>query len=218
MSTIYNTSLVTSGLVLCHDPANSRSYSGTTTTTNNLFSSSTGTLSAGVGYSNGNNGFFVFNGSNGSIDLGNASSVQLTSGTICVWARASSPGASFRGIVAKQNAFGFFYNNSILSAYDWFGGGAERSSGVNIGNGVWTHITYVFQSGVANGSTFYINGSSVNSHNLTISNQTANLYMGAEVNAGQYTNGNIGHFCLYNRVLTLNEILQNYNATKKRYL
>ena len=37
-------------------------------------------------------------------------------------------------------------------------------------------------------------------------------------NAGNMTlSGNISHFMFYNRALSTTEILQNYNATKRRY-
>jgi hypothetical protein len=36
--------------------------------------------------------------------------------------------------------------------------------------------------------------------------------------AHTYHNGRIGLYRIYNRALTAQEVLQNYNATKKRYI
>ena len=56
-------------------------------------------------------------------------------------------------------------------------------------------------------------------HTKTIAwvNDTQNLYGGAEVSASQYANCSGSIFSLYNRPLTAAEVLQNYNAAKKRY-
>jgi hypothetical protein len=43
------------------------------------------------------------------------------------------------------------------------------------------------------------------------------LYGGAEVSANQYAICSGAIFSLYNRVLTAAEVLQNYNAARKRF-
>ena len=217
MGTKYNPRKVTNGLVLFVDAANTRSYSGAGNTAYGLINNVNGPLVNGVGFTTTNNGYFTFDGTNDYINFGNSSSVQLTIGTLSAWVRATSPGAGFRGILAKQYAYGLFYNDSILVAYDW-GASATRSTSINIADGNWKNVVMSFQSGVTNGTRIYLNGSLALTTTITWVNDTQNLYGGAEASAGQYAACFGSMFSLYNRVLTADEVLQNYNATKMRYI
>ena len=206
--------IVTNGLVYDLDGAVSRSYSGSGLTVYDAETGlNAGTLVNGVTYSSNNNGYFTFDGTNDYINAGNDTSLQISSGTISAWARASSPGSSFRGIVAKQFAYGIFYADSTFVAYDWQAS-ASRSSGINIADGVWKHLVLTFSGGAG---TLYLNGTSVLSAVYNISNNSYNLFIGAEANAFQYASCNIAQVLVYNRAITASEVLQNYNSTKKRY-
>jgi hypothetical protein len=206
--------IVTNGLIYDLDGAVSRSYSGSGLTVYDAETSAIGgTLVNGVTYSSNNNGYFVFDGTNDYINVGNDSSLQISSGTISAWARTSSPGGSFRGIVAKQFAYGIFYNDSVFVAYDWQAS-ATRSSGINIADGAWKNLVLTFSGGIG---SLYLNGSSVLSTTYNINNNSYNLFIGAEANAGQYAACNIAQVLVYNRAITASEVLQNYNTTKKRY-
>ena len=209
--------IVQNGLILDVDAAVSRSYSGSGLTANGLVGGIGGTLVNGVGFGTTNNGFFTFDGSNDYINFGNNSTLYQNSGTLSVWTKASSPGGGFRGIIARQGAYGFFYNDSILVAYDW-GGNVTRSTGINIADNTWKNVVMTYQSGVNDGTIIYLNGVSVLTTTISISLfPTDYLYGGAEANAGQYAACQISSFNMYSRVLTAQEVLQNYNATKGRY-
>jgi hypothetical protein len=199
------------------DAANTRSYSGSGNTALGLITGIDGTLVNGVGFTSANNGAFTFDGTNDYINFGNSSVVQQTTGTLSAWAKASSPGSGYRGIIAKQYAYGLFYADSVLVTYDW-STGATRSTGLNVADGNWKNVVLTYQSGVTNGTKVYLNGVSVLTTTITISNQASgNLFGGAEANASQYASCQISSFNMYNRALTAQEILQNYNSTKKRY-
>ena len=212
----YNNVIVSDGLVLYLDAANTRSYSGSGTSSNSLVGGIGATLVNGVGFTSSNNGAFTFDGSNDYINFGNSSAVQQSSGTLSAWAKASLPGGGYRGIIAKQGAYGLFYTDSVLVAYDW-AADAPRSTGVNIADNTWKNVVLTYQSGVSNGTRIYINGVSVLTTTITVLNQTGNLFGGAEANAGQYASCQISSFNIYNRALSATEVLQNYNATKGRY-
>ena len=212
----YNTIIVTDGLVIYLDAANTRSYSGSGTSSNSLVGGIGATLVNGVGFTSSNNGAFTFDGSNDYINFGNSSAVQQSSGTLSAWAKASSPGGGYRGIIAKQGAYGLFYTDSVLVAYDW-AADAPRSTGVNIADNTWKNVVLTYQSGVSNGTRIYINGVSVLTTTITVLNQTGNLFGGAEANASQFAACQISSFNMYSRTLTAQEVLQNYNATKRRY-
>ena len=212
----YNNVIVSDGLSVYLDAANTRSYSGSGTSSNSLVGGIGATLVNGVGFTSSNNGAFTFDGSNDYINFGNSSAVQQSSGTLSAWAKASSPGGGYRGIIAKQGAYGLFYTDSVLVAYDW-AADAPRSTGVNIADNTWKNVVLTYQSGVSNGTRIYINGVSVLTTTITVLNQTGNLFGGAEANAGQYASCQISLFNMYNRALSATEVLQNYNATKGRY-
>jgi hypothetical protein len=212
----YNNIIVSDGLVLYLDAANTRSYSGSGTSSNSLVGGIGATLVNGVGFTSSNNGAFTFDGSNDYINFGNSSAVQQSSGTLSAWAKASSPGGSYRGIIAKQGAYGLFYVTGQLWIYDWvadFG----RSTGIDIADNTWKNVVLTYQSGVSNGTRIYINGVSVLTTTITVLNQTGNLFGGAEANAGQYAACQISSFNMYNRALTAQEVLHNYNTTKGRF-
>jgi hypothetical protein len=208
--------IVTNGLVMYVDASNTRSYSGSGLTANGLIGGIGGTLVNGVGFTATNNGIFTFDGTNDYINFGNSSILQQSSGTISAWAKTSSPGSGYRGIIAKQGAYGLFYTNSALVAYDW-AADAPRSTGINIADNSWKNVVLTYQSGVSNGTRIYINGVSVLTTTITIQSQVANLFGGAEANASQYASCQISSFNMYNRALTAQEVLQNYNTTKGRY-
>jgi hypothetical protein len=209
-------SIITSGLVFYIDAANPRCYPGSGTDLTDTISGITASLAGGVGFNTSNYGTFTFDGSNDNINFGNSNSVKHFNGTISAWVKTSNAGGGFRGIMAKQNAWGLFYSDGVLVTYDW-GAGATRSTGVNIADGNWKNVVMTFQSAVTNGTRIYINGSLSLTTTITWVNDTQNLYGGAEVSANQYAICSGAIFSLYNRVLTAAEVLQNYNASKKRY-
>ncbi len=211
--------IVTSGLVLQLDAANTKSYPGSGTTWRDLSGNgNNGTLTNSPTFSSANGGIFTFNGTNQFINCGNNSSIQITVGTISAWVRTTTPGASFRSIIAKQSAWGLFFNDGILVTYDW-GNAQTRTTGLNIANGIWNHTAMTFTQTVgtpSNNAIIYLNGASVLTTTIKHSNHNVNLQI-AEANANQFLNGNIASAQIYNRALSATEVLQNYNGTKSRF-
>lgn len=218
MAISYYPSINLSGLILLADSANKNSYSGSGTTWNDLSGlGNNGTLVNGPIFdTNTNKGIFTFDGTNDYVNFGNSSVLQQSAGTLSAWTKASSPGAGFRGIIAKQGAYGLFYTDSVLVAYDW-ATGSTRSTGVNISDNTWKNVVLTYQSGVTNGTRIYINGVSVLTTTITIQSQAANLFGGAEANAAQYASCQISLFNMYNRALSAAEVANNYNAMRGRY-
>jgi hypothetical protein len=208
--------VVKEGLILHVDAAVSRSYSGTGLTVNGLVGGIGGTLVNGVGFGTTDNGYFIFDGTNDYINFGNSSTLQQSTGSLSAWTKASSPGSGYRGIIAKQGAYGLFYTDSVLVAYDWVAD-TPRSTGINIADNTWKNVVLTYQSGVSNGTRIYINGVSVLTTTITIQSQVANLFGGAEANANQFASCQVSSFKMHNRALTASEVLQNYNASKRRY-
>jgi hypothetical protein len=177
-----------------------------------------GTLTNGPTFNNANGGSIVFDGTNDYVDCGNPSNLQITVGTISAWVRISVPGTSYKSIIAKQFAWGLFIRDSLLVTYDW-GNNQDRSTGINIADNNWKHVAMTFTQTIgspSNNAIIYLNGSPVLTTTIRHSNQNINVQI-AEANANQYLNGSIPFAQVYNRTLSAQEVLQNYNATKTRF-
>ena len=71
----------------------------------------------------------------------------------------------------------------------------------------------------ANGLVGGIGGTLVNGVGFSSVNNGSFTFDGGDdyINSGNYFTGRISNVQVYNRALTSQEIVQNYNATKKRY-
>jgi len=193
---------VNAGLIMSYPRTNSAWYDISGNTNN-------GTLTNGPTFDS--IGAIVFDGTNDYVNCGNASNLQITVGTIGAWVKTSTPGGSFRSIIAKQNAWGLFVADSVLVTYDW-GNAATRSTGINIADGTWKYVAMTFTetSGTpSNNAIVYLNGNAILTTTIKNSNQSVNVQI-AEANANQYLNGSVAAAHVYNRVLSPSEILQNY--------
>jgi hypothetical protein len=216
--------IVTEGLVLNLDAGNPLSYPGTGTTWTDLTTNgNNGTLINGPTFDSANGGSIVFDGTNDYVNCGNASNLQITVGTISVWVKTTTPGSSYRGIITKALAWGLFVKDGILITYDWgmpvnMG---TRTTGINISDGTWKNVVMTFTQTVgtpSNNAIVYLNGNPVLTTTVKHFNNTINVELGR--NGGspeQVLNGNISKALIYNKVLTPQEVLQNFNATKGRY-
>jgi hypothetical protein len=213
--------IVTSGLVLNLDAGNAGSYPGTGTAWTDLSGNgNNGTLKNSPTYSSTNGGELILNGTNQYADCGNAASLQITSGTIGAWIKADTTNSGYNGIVIKQYAWGLFVSNNVLIAFDW-GNGANRTTGVNVGNNTWNNVAMSFTetSGTpSNNIIVYVNGSAVLTATVKHVNQSKQFIIG---NGGplesQNFGGSISQVTVYNRVLSATEITQNYEVVKDRY-
>ena len=222
MSFNYSPKIVTNGLVLCLDAANTKSYvSGSTIWTDLSRSGNNGTLTNGPTFSSANGGSIVFDGTNDYIDCGNSTNLQITTGTISAWVKATSDLTSnYKAIICKQNAWGLFSLNNILVTYDW-GNGTPRYTTTTIGNSTWYNVCMSFTESTgtpSNNAVIYVNGVAVLTTTIKHLNQSVNFFVGYGNTVNQYImSSNIAQTQIYNRALSSTEILQNYNATKGRY-
>ena len=211
---------VTNGLILSLDAADRNSYPGSGTTWTDLSgNSNNGTLTNGPTFSSANGGSIVFDGTNDFVNCGNASSLQITVGSISAWVKTSTPGSSYRAIITKQNAWGLFVKDSILIAYDW-GNSADRTTGINIADDTWKNVAMTFTETIgtpSNNVIIYLNGSAVQTATVKNSNQSVPVELAAGGGGGQNLNGTISGAQIYNRVLIAAEVQQNYLSTKSRF-
>lgn len=219
MGTTYNPAIVTDGLVFCVDAANKRSYPGTGTALTDIVGVSNGTLTNGPTFDSANGGSIVLDGSNDEIICGNDASIQITEGSISAWFAANNGNSSYRGIIAKQDAWGLFVYDDELVTYSWGSPVGRKETGIDVGDGSWNNAVMTFTEttgGPSNNAKIYLNGDLVLTTTVKNSTQHKTLQLG-EANASQHLNGKIAQASVYNRVLTPDEIRQNYEATVGRY-
>ncbi len=221
MAVAYNPSIVTDGLVFQVDAANIKSYSGSGTNVTNISNSNyTGVLNNGVGFSSNNNGVFTFDGSNDYISFVPNDIFNIGTGdfTLLAWHKTSFK-SNYSTIMSLDdgNGTGYLLYTTIGSGVmrNWVAG-VPKNGNIDICTGVWNLIGLTRTSGLC---TQYVNGvvdtTFTASGVLQISGRT--LSIGQNANS-YYYNGNISTVQIYNRSLSQKEILQNYNATKGRYL
>lgn len=218
MSNQYGPRIVTSGLVLYLDAGNIKSYSGAGTTWTDLSNNGyNAILTNGPTYSSNNNGFITFDGSNDHAIISNwntftGNAVFSYDLFFMKFNNNNSNYISYGTNAASQlNQFGV-YNNTI-GALNYANDTAISTS--LIANNIWHYATVTH-----NGSTtrLYFNGVLSLSRNTSYNFGASSFYIGQAAVGGFYANIRLASFKFYNRVLSDNEILQNYNATKSRYI
>ena len=216
MGLAHSPSIISDGLVFYLDAANSRCYSGSGITINNLFGGTGVTLVNGVGFSSSNSGFFTFDGTNDYVPLGRRNDLQTANVTLSVWAK-------FFSLTSGDVAVCFGWTDGVnwrQGNYIGTIGGAIRSYPTPMfyaaNTNQWYHVTL---TSLGSTNNLYINGIGVSSVNTSVVYETTNtLSLGwGGTGYGSYSNSNIGQVQIYNRALSAAEILQNYNATRKRF-
>jgi hypothetical protein len=231
----YSPKIVTDGLVLYLDAANTRSYvSGSTTWTDLSRSGINGTLTNGPTLSSANGGSIVFDGTNDYATLGTSIPTNLQIGqgnfTIDFWIYPIGTGAySICGNLNDALGDGSYWIliNSTFTGLQTvqFGsaGNAQYKFGTTaLPTNVWSNVIL---SRIGTTMTCYINGSSYATP-ITINNFTGNFnidyLIGISKAAGTFTayplNGRLAILRIYKGVgFTQSQILQNYNTTKTRF-
>lgn len=174
-----------------------------TTTANNLTYSS--------------NGMISFNGSSSYLDCGNLPDYQLSkSVTLEGWVKPYSTSGSGNIISKNMNGgYRFRIENGNLWAYS--SGNSVITSGAPCTNNSWWHCVATFGP---DGIKLYLNGNLVASTATayTPSDVVSNpLLVGCYWPNSETFNGIIDIAKVYNRVLTANEVRQNFNALRGRY-
>ena len=222
MAIFYNPSSVTSGLVLCLDAGNQKSYPGSGTTWTDLSGNgNNGTLVNGVWYNSGNLGSLVFDGVNDYVNCGNSTTLNMSTETTLIhWLKFS--GATWSPFIGKLT-------NATTNNYRvWLG--SDRKFDVEMTNdnfkplftvtsgelptNSWCCLGMRFKSdGTLSG---FFNGIKKNTVTKSIGpTNSGNFLIGTD--NGVYGGGSISCIQLYNRALSDAEIQQNFNATRSRF-
>ena len=228
MGLSHSPSIVTDGLVLCLDAANKRSYPGTGTTWADLVGGNDGALTHSPTFSSDNGGAFTFDGTDDHILL--PSNLISGNGPLSL-SFVFSVGSSSYNSDKKMFSYGHTHNGEMF-AFTFEGNGIRwRHFGGNITYGAnqisantIKFVTMVLDSNATTTDDLkcYIDAVEYAGSRTAGSDQTINITFGAERYIGRYSNtywsGKVFMFQYYNRALSADEIRQNYNATKGRYL
>jgi hypothetical protein len=217
--------LITSGLVMQLDAANTDSYP-LPRTGSTWFDISTqgnnGTLYNSPTFSSENNGCIVLTNANANVNC-NGFTFNNPNLTFNCWAKVNTIGAGYSHFISKELALKYRTNNStgvIEALYSSSGVGWTGSiaSTTPILVNTWYNLTATAQSNSF--VRLYINGTLVASTAFaaTLATNSNEINIGSYYPFGPDTfNGSIAIAQVYNRALSPPEILQNYNATKSRF-
>lgn len=239
MSSKVAPNIITDGLVLYLDASNSKSYSGSGVNWNDLSRyQNNGTLTNGPIFDSNYKGSVVFDGTNDYIDCGNSNSLKFVDGnsfTISSWVKPSSLMPSISSIVqhggSPASSTGFVLYITSSGFVDF-----AKSNVANTGQNVtttpfqfdlWNNIVCsILYSGSSGQIKFYINGvlkSTYNgwSANPSLSDYVNPLYIGRS-GVDSFFNfmpfcGDIANVLIYNKLLSADEVLQNYDSLKTRF-
>lgn len=213
------TPVVLNGLVMWLDAGNTASYPGSGTAWNDISSNgNNGTLFNGVTFDSGNGGSLVFDGSN---DYFRSSTNGLTIGanllhSLEMWVNFTTiTGSRWWLAVIGQFTTGanhWIGNTATANQFGAWNGGQVSAN--LLGANQWLHLVTTFD-----GTTIRIYVNSVfGSSNTTSFNFTNTDFTIALNGQGEnYFNGKVAIARIYNKTLSADEVLQNYNANKSRF-
>lgn len=236
MALVHSPRIITDGLVLCLDAANTKSYPGTGTTWTDLSTNkNNGTMTNmdGTNFNSGNGGYLTFDGTNEytSVTINNFFTSFNQQITMEAWIYVPSSatwsnGTNYGNIIARGNfdgAHGFWrtQTNNQVSFYCRQAGGVVlnvQSIGL-ITRDAWYQLVGTWNAG----TKLYINGNLVDSDSGTLGDTENNVPFEIGRNtaaagaAGNWFTGNIAGVKIYNRALNDGEITQNFNALRGRF-
>ena len=231
MSFNYSPKIVTNGLVLCLDAANTRSYVSGSTTWNDLTGNfNNGTLTNGPTFNASNGGSIVFDGTDDYVAIANSSTVNPNNGsfTIMCWVNSdpSNAGDGWDLWVAKRvnGSNGYYVGANNPSGVKFMigndAGSRTDTAFISYTFNTWAMFTAVLDR-TANTQTIIRNNFEETASTTPSGGNYYNtgvLSIGADIGiSAYYVNGRQSNVLLYSRALSASEITQNYNATKGRF-
>ena len=242
MATDYgNKSIVTDKLHYYMDPANKQSYIGSGTSAGSTVGTvPAGTLGASGIFSSDNGGIFDFDGATDYVQVasnGSTAGFNVSTYTICVWAKPTGTGAYDQLFSYDYTAHstpyyamhfrGYPTSGAIILSYNSAGSYSSATYLVAAGgnnyfeNGEWNMYSATFSNtGTSSDVKIYKNETRIAHVTRTQSPPSfydQEVWLGkANFASGQF-DGGYGPTMFYQKVLTQEEITQNYNALKSRF-
>ena len=230
---------ITDNLIFSFDVANRKSYPATGTAITDLSgNNSNGVLTNGTLFDSSNNGNLQFDGLDDYIELGSIDSTHPLSLnnqenlTWEFWFKPTNSGDSYQRVIDKSNGgngasgwvilvnhnptstkrLSLFINGN--SIFDYFGDDGYQYD-------EWNHIMITKGSIYGWQYKLYNNGNLITTENdksTAFPTTTTNCRIGTwNHSTGREFKGNLGLINIYQKTFEADEVLQNYNATKRRY-
>ena len=222
--------IVEDGLILCLDAANKKSYPRTGTVWTDLTANKkTGTLTNmdGSNFTNQNAGLLSFDGTNeyvlGSSNLGLSGDPDFSIAYWGYWNDTSFISSNYpsgfgNNTTGTSNGLSTTWRAGRI-AIDYWNNRFRASSALTVKT--WFYVAFTKVSGLNNATNtkLYVNGDNVSgaTENGTAVNITDSSFVVGRLDATRWFKGYVNCISVYNRVLTPDEIRQNYLATKGRF-
>jgi len=221
--------IITNGLVLALDAANTKSYPGSGTTWNDLSgNNNSGSLTNGPTFNSANGGSIVFDGVDDYCvnSLSNGFTAAMT--IITIAKSTNSTWNNFGGLGSARYNNGYIIHNNqnttTVTMYLINSSANFTSVGTITPNNIRNFNVYVLTTNGSNSHKTYLNGVLVVSSGAAITRTNTGSpqsnYLSSDTDPSypnRYTALSIASHLIYNRELSAAEILQNYNATKARF-
>lgn len=223
MSYNNNAKIVNDGLVAYYDAANLKSYPGggnswydLTGNNNTVTLTNSPTWNSAGYFSTGATGYFTGAGTS-TIPTGNSSYC------IGVWARQPSTWGINYGFISIGDFGTNNQSNSLRTAnntpgnfhhYWWNNDLTATVNNQNLALNVWFHVLAQFDGTTR---SIWVNGVRQVSDTPSSHNVTTTTVLISKTYSSEYQQGDMAAAFIYNRALTQNEILRNYNAMKSKF-
>jgi hypothetical protein len=221
MATFHSPNIVRNGLVLCLDAGNSQSYPGSGATWTDLSGKGNHCSFASTPTYN-SSGYLTFDGSNhygtitnnSTLDFSSAQTLMIVMNHTYTSGRRNPWNQAYAG-------YGTWTHEQGDSISHYFGdGGGDNSPYVGLSSATTPRSAwnYMCTTRDTSESRWYINGSLSGAWNHSygvLTTTSANILIGNGY-AGLWA-GNMAIVLAYTRALTAAEVLQNFDATKRRF-
>ena len=213
----------TDGLVFYMDPAYKISYPGTGTTVTDIMSLNvSASFMNDTSFDSSNNGIFDFDGTDDYMTTNINANDYQTAFTVLFWVNFDffQNGNIAIGRHTGNERFYFGVQDSTYMKAGIGDAFTYNSIAHGLSTGEWSNFCYT-RSGTTN--TLYINTVQKGTFTSNWSGtNTTQVYIGAlniesQSGAFQDLNGKLGPVQIYNRALSVGDVLQNYNAQKGRF-
>jgi hypothetical protein len=232
------TGIIANGLIFNMDAANRASYvPNATTSYNTIDLSQSGSFINDPTYISPptSASCWNFDGIDDYVDCGTFAALDsATALTLSVWFKSSVYTTSGRLVNLEKhveiyqsnasygNTQGRFYYKLMGDYGNGFKtlGGTSASGVGNLCDGNWHHLCFVWDNSTTT-SVVYEDGVAVitdTSTTGTLNSASDTFYIGADPSGANPITGNIANVHIYNRALSSNEVLHNYNALKNRFI
>tara|TARA_X000001316_G_scaffold11261_1_gene4029 strand:+ start:279 stop:965 length:687 start_codon:yes stop_codon:yes gene_type:complete len=218
--------IVTDGLILALDAASARSYPGSGNTWYDLSNNGNNASLVNVVHSDEYNGIMQFEDTADHATLSAGFGTNTTDITWSFWIRITTWGNYHYLVDNSPGADGFAIrtrndqgNEFESFAYADNGGAIVQTRNDNLSINTWYNYVVQFTSS-ANAIISYLNGGNKVSTAGSIGNidaSTADTDIGTDYGGGSDLINDMAIIHYYNRVLSADEVAQNYNALKSRF-